>query len=106
MLTRALSSSWSSSSPGVAPKTGECMMEDGTCADALASEGLPPRLHAYADFMWQRSPFHLGDDNAMDGQKQSPGRDLTEPYRLARYYGYIEEGAAQILVWRDAGTCE
>lgn len=87
-------------------RPGECMMSDGKCADALASEGLPPRLRGYADFMWQRSPFKLGDAHAVEGQKQSPGRDLTEPYWLARYYGYIGEGEDQVLAWQDAGTCQ
>ena len=86
----------------------ECPMGDGECADALAAEGLPPQLRAYADFMWQRNPFQIGDGQSVDGQKQSPGRDLSEPYWMARYYGYLTEGAGMVLAWRDVdgGACE
>ncbi|MBW2702579.1 MAG: hypothetical protein JRF33_17305, partial [Deltaproteobacteria bacterium] len=41
-------------------RPGECVMDNGQCTQALASEGLPPRLRAFADFMWQRSPFDIG----------------------------------------------
>jgi hypothetical protein len=84
---------------------GECVMGDGLCADPLASEGLPVSLRAYADFAWQRNPFRLGDNHAQDGVVQSPGRDLTEAYWLARYYGFINEGRGQVLAWRDVGAC-
>ena len=86
-------------------RPGECTFEDGQCADALASEGLPASLRIYADFMWQRSPFEIGDPNGVDGQKQSPGSDLSEPYWLARHYGYITDGAGQVLAWQDLGAC-
>ena len=86
-------------------RAGECMLEDGRCANGLASEGLPASLHAYGDFIWQRSPFKIGDPRSVDGQKQSPSRDLTEPYWIARHYGYIQEGKGQVLAWRDAGSC-
>jgi hypothetical protein len=36
---------------------------------------------------------------------QSPGRDLSEPYWLARYYGFITEGQGQVLAWREVGGC-
>lgn len=87
-------------------RAGECMMADGKCTDGLASDGLPPRLRIYADFMWQRSPFQIGESYAVDGQKQSPGRDLTEPYWLGRYYGMIGEGQGTVLAWRETGACE
>jgi len=80
-------------------------MDDGMCTRGLASRGLPSSLRAYGDFIWQRSPFEIGDPRGVDGQKQSPGRDLTEPYWIARHYGYITEGAGQVLAWKDAGTC-
>jgi hypothetical protein len=86
-------------------RPGECTFADGKCADGLASRGLPAPLRAYADFMWQRSPFQIGDNHAVDGQLQSPGRDLAEPYWMARYYGLIEAGAGQVLAWREAGSC-
>ncbi len=86
-------------------RVGECVMADGKCTNGLADDGLPPRLRGYADFMWQRSPFTVGASGD-GGRKQSPGRDLSEPYWMARYYGYITEGAGQVLAWRDAGTCE
>jgi hypothetical protein len=81
-------------------RAGECMMADGKCTDGLASSGLPTPLRSYADFMWQRSPFSIGDNHAVDGQVQPPGSDLSEPYWMARYYGYISEGADQVLAWR------
>ncbi len=87
-------------------RAGECAMEDDKCADGLASEGLPPSLRAYGDFMWQRSPFTIGDSHVVDGQKQSPGTDLSEPYWMARHYGYITNGAGQVLAWREAGACQ
>ena len=83
----------------------ECVMEDGTCTFGLAAEGLPPRLRRYADFMWQRSPFHIGERRGDDGRKQSPGRDLAEPYWMARYYGFIQAGASTVLAWQDLGPC-
>ncbi len=87
-------------------RAGECTMADDKCADGLASEGLPPSLRIYADFMWQRSPFKIGDPRGIDGQKQSPGRDLAEPYWMARHYGYITRGAGQVLAWREVGACQ
>lgn len=87
-------------------RAGECMMADGKCVEGLASHGLPSSLRGYSDFMWQRSPFKIGDQHGVDGQVQSPGRDLTEPYWMARYYGFITEGRDQVLAWRDTGACE
>ena len=80
----------------------ECTFEDSEtlCAEALSTVGLPPQLRGYADFMWQRSPFELGDSHGAPGLKQSPGRDLSEPYWMARYYGFITEGAGEVLAWR------
>jgi len=84
----------------------ECVMDDGLCARGIASDGLPPNLRGYADFMWQRSPYKLGDAYSVEGYKQSPGRDLTEAYWMARYYGFITQDPGQVLAWRDSGTCE
>ncbi|MCC7382189.1 MAG: hypothetical protein IT384_10180 [Deltaproteobacteria bacterium] len=86
-------------------RPGECRMADGKCADGLASKGLSADRRRYADFMWQRSPFDIGEAHGADGQVQSPGRDLSEPYWMARHYGYVTEGAGQVLAWRDAGSC-
>ena len=81
----------------------ECTMADGECTDALAAQGLPPQLRQYADNMWQRDPFSMGDPNGADGLRQSPGRDLSEPYWMARYYGLVRGGEGQVLAWRDTG---
>lgn len=86
-------------------RAGECMMPDGKCVNGIASEGLPSNLRNYADFMWQRSPFDLGESHSVEGVLQSPGRDLSEPYWLARHYGFITEGQGQVLAWTDEGTC-
>jgi hypothetical protein len=87
-------------------RPGECVMADGRCVDGIASSGLSADQRRYADFMWQRSPFDLGESPAVDGMKQSPGRDLSEPYWMARHDGLIEEGRGQVLAWRDDGACE
>jgi hypothetical protein len=34
-----------------------------------------------------------------------PGADLSEPYWNARRYGFIEEGAGQVLAWEETGSC-
>lgn len=83
-------------------RAGECVMADGKCTDGIASEGLPPALRKYSDFMWQRSPFDIGENVGIEGQLQSPGRDLSEPYWMARHYGYITGGEGQVLAWSDA----
>lgn len=87
-------------------RPGECVMADGRCVDGIASHGLPADLRRYADFMWQRSPYDLGEAPPIEGFKQSPGRDLAEPYWMARYYGYLTDGEGQVLAWRDDGACE
>jgi hypothetical protein len=86
-------------------RPGECVMQDGLCADGIASEGLPASLRTYADFLWQRSPFDIGEQASVEGQLQSPGSDLSEPYWLARHYGFISAGEGQALAWRDLGAC-
>jgi len=82
----------------------ECDMGDGTCADPMASRGLPPTLRRYADFMWQRNPFALGE-RGDDGRVQSPGLDLGEAFWLARAYGLTARGAGQVLAWREGDSC-
>ncbi len=83
----------------------ECVFDDGRCAEGLAAEGLPPRLRRYADCMWQRSPFHIGEAFGASGTKQSPGRDLAEPFWLGRYYQLLSQGRGQVLAWQDLGDC-
>lgn len=84
---------------------GECQMADGTCADPLASSGLPPTLRRYADFMWQRDPFALGERFDVEGREQSPGLDLVEELWLARAYGLTDRGRGQVLAWHPTGSC-
>jgi hypothetical protein len=87
-------------------RPGECVMNDGQCVDGIASAGLPVGLRRYADFLWQRGPYDLGESVAVEGAKQSPGRDLSEEYWMARYYGFLPEGRGQVLAWRDEGACQ
>ncbi len=86
-------------------RPGECTMEDGKCIIGLASSGLPASLRAYSDFMWQRSPFDIGDSHGGIGRVQSPGRDFTEAFWMASYYGFIDNGDGQFLAWKNAGSC-
>jgi len=83
---------------------GECVMDDGLCADPMASDPLPPMLRPWADYLWQRNPFAIGDHRP-HGRRQSPGIDLTEEYWMARFYDFIEGGDGQVLAWRPVGAC-
>lgn len=83
----------------------ECVLEDGTCARGIASEGLPPSLRNYSDFMWQRSPFAIGEQHGQQGGRQSPGRDLSEAYWMARHYGYVSSDGGSVLAWQTIGVC-
>ena len=89
---------------GCTGEPGECDMGEGQCVWGIADDGLPADRRKYADFMWQRSPFELVDRHGDDGAKQSPGRDLSEPYWLARHYNFIQEGRGQVTAWRDTGA--
>jgi hypothetical protein len=84
-------------------RPGECTMSDGLCTDGMASQGLPPELRPYADYMWQRSPYQLGASGDQ-GLKQSPGRDLSEPYWIASYYGYETASHGKVLAWQSTGA--
>ncbi len=86
-------------------RAGECIMSDGKCVEGLASMGLPPTQRPYADFMWQRNPFQLGDPIRTPGTRQSPGIDLSEPYWMARHYGMTNSGENKVLAWADSGSC-
>ncbi len=81
-------------------------MADGECVDAIAQPGLPVGLRRYADFMWQRDPFVVGERFGRSGHKQSPGTDLSEVFWLARTYGYSAAGSGQVLAWRASGRCD
>lgn len=87
-------------------RAAECLMDDGLCTDAVASEGLPMALRSHGGFMWQLDPLRMGSYLADPGREQSHGRDLAEPYWMARYYGYIEEGAGTLLAWQPLGACD
>ncbi len=84
----------------------ECVMDDGLCVEAIASEGLPVPLRPHGGFLWQLDPLRMGDAVPNPGTEQSHGRDLAEPYWMARYYGYIPEGAGRLLAWRELGACQ
>ena len=83
----------------------DCVMEDGLCTRAEASEPLPGAIRRWGDYTWQRSPFHIGDERP-DATVQSPGTDYSEQYWMARFYDFIE-GNRGVLAWRDTGeACE
>ena len=84
----------------------ECPMEGDVCAWSMASGPLPVQARKWSDFIWQRNPYAIGEYHGSEGTRQSPGLDVIEPYWLARYYGFIEEGEGQVLAWEDAGSCE
>lgn len=84
---------------------GECVMDGGVCATAMASSALPVEHRAWGDFIWQRNPFQMAVSYSPEATTQSPGLDLTEEYWLARYFGYTKAGEGQALAWHDVGTC-
>lgn len=100
--------------PGLAsldtqPCTGdpyECVLPDGTCTDQMTNTALPVNLRQHTDFLWQRNPFAIRKGVGLEGGTQYPGSDLSEPYWNARRYGFLTEGAGQVLAWEPAGTCE
>lgn len=81
----------------------ECRLGD-VCAEPMASVGIPPALRQWTDHIWQRNPFALGRAPNDPGIQQTPGLDVTEPYWLARHYGYIDSGS-QALAWQAMGDC-
>ena len=84
----------------------QCTVPNGKCTDKMASGPLPVALRQYTDWLWQRNPYALRKGVGLEGGTQEPGADLSEPYWNARRYGFITEGAGQVLAWEDAGTCE
>ena len=83
----------------------ECDVGEGVCTDKMASGPLPIPLRRYTDFLWQRNPFELGRGVNKEGGRQFAGSDVTEPYWNARRYGFIKEGAGQVLAWKELGSC-
>ena len=81
----------------------DCPMGDGTCADAIAAEPLPPSLRRWEDFAWQRNPYAIGGQFFPDCGRMAPGLDLTEPWWLARARGMT--GDRSVLAWHDTGAC-
>lgn len=84
---------------------GECLMSDGLCARTMADQALPVELRRFTDFLWQRSPYELGELYSVSGSTQSAGLDLIEAFWLARYDDALSEGEGQVLAWRDVGNC-
>jgi hypothetical protein len=84
----------------------ECEVSPGECVMKQASGPLPVHLRNHTDYLWQRNPFALGSAAGFPGQRQFAGSDYSVPYWNARRYGFIQDGAGQVLAWRDEGTCE
>ena len=84
----------------------ECALGEDVCTDKMASAALPPPLRPHTDYLWQRNPFQLGAGVPFEGWRQFAGSDYSVPYWNARRYGFVTEGAGQVLAWRDDGSCE
>jgi hypothetical protein len=84
---------------------GECRFSD-KCSDPLATKPLAPPQRIYDDNLWQHNPWQLYASFSPDASAQAPGNDLTEEYWLARYYGFVKEGAGQVLAWQAIGSCQ
>ncbi|MBW2278635.1 MAG: hypothetical protein JRF63_14175, partial [Deltaproteobacteria bacterium] len=84
---------------------GECPMQNGTCAEALASQAMPMDYRVWEDFLWQRNPYKIGEHHGLQGIEQSPGLDLIEAFWLARTYSIINTGRNEVLAWENIGTC-
>jgi len=83
---------------------GECPVGDG-CAEAMTDQPMPVGYRVWEDYLWQRNPFKIGQSNASEGLKQSPGMDFIEAFWLARVYGYLDTGRSTVLAWEDIGAC-
>jgi hypothetical protein len=83
---------------------GQCPVGDG-CAQAMASAAMPMEYRVWEDFIWQRNPFKIGRRFGVEGEKQSPGLDVIEPYWLARTHGVVDAGVGQVLAWETGGVC-
>ena len=82
-----------------------CQHADGKCSEMMASAALPIGLRQHTDWLWQRNPYALMKGVGLEGGVQYPGNDLSEPYWNARRYGFITEGAGQVLAWEPVGAC-
>ncbi len=86
----------------------ECAVpgDDTKCTWKLTNTALPPKLRRHSDYIWQRNAFALDRGPRVEGKRQFAGSDYSVPYWNARRYGFISEGATQVLGWHDAGACE
>ncbi len=83
----------------------ECEVSEGQCVNKQASGPLPVHLRKYTDYLWQRNPTQLGVATGVEGGTQYAGSDYSVPYWNARRYGFVTEGAGQVLGWRPSGDC-
>ena len=99
--------------PGLASGTYECrggehecpVDDDGQCMTWRTNRALPPPLRQSTDFLWQRDAFAIGEAPPTEGWRQFSGTDYSEPYWNARRYGFVTEGAGQVLAWQSSGAC-
>lgn len=100
--------------PGLASGTHTCndspsecpVGDEDQCMTWRTNIALPPPLRPATDFLWQRDAFAIGVSPGQEGWRQFAGTDYSEPYWNARRYGFIEEGAGQVLAWETVGACE
>ena len=83
----------------------ECEVLPDECIQKKASAPLPVHLRNYTDYLWQRNPFTLGANAGVEGGTQYAGSDYSVPYWNAQRYGFITEGAGQVLAWQPVGDC-
>jgi hypothetical protein len=84
----------------------QCKLPNDKCTDKMSNDALPVGLRQYTDWLWQRNPYALRKGVGLEGGVQEPGADLSEPYWNARRYGFITQGAGQVLAWETTGTCD
>ena len=84
----------------------ECEVSPGQCIEKQASGPLPVHLREYTDYLWQRNAFEIGKGGGVEGKRQYAGSDLSVPYWNARRYGFVTEGAGQVLAWQPLGDCD
>ncbi len=100
--------------PGLASGTYECqgaerecaVGEENQCMTWRTNEALPPPLRGSTDFLWQRDPYAIGESYGTEGYRQYSGTDFSEPYWNARRYGFVTEGAGQVLAWEGTESCQ
>ncbi len=83
----------------------QCALPNGKCTDKMTSGPLPVNLRQYTDWLWQRNPYQLRKGVGLEGGTQMPGADLSEPFWNARRYGFLTNGAGQVLAWEELGSC-